>query len=59
MSSHREKCLHHPSTFHHGAENTRAITAENRVGHLQGKGGMDRWTRRRKKLSHIYYGGAY
>lgn len=58
ISNHRGKCLHHPSTSHHSAENTCAIMAENRAGHLQRKGGVDRWARRRRRLSYIYYGGA-
>lgn len=56
MSSH---CPHHPSMFHHSAENNRAITSENRAGHLLRKDGMDRWRRRKKRLSYIYYGEAY
>lgn len=54
MNSYKGKCLHHPFIFHHSAENTCAITAENKEGHLLRIGGVDRWTRR---LSYIYYGG--
>lgn len=54
MSSQRGKYLFHPFMFQHGAENIRVITAENRVGRLQRKGSMDRWTSR-TRFSYIYY----
>lgn len=55
MSSQWGKCLFHPFMFQHGAENIRVITAENRVGHLQRKGSMDRWTRKEEIFLHLLW----